>query len=402
MGAQDAMLARLQTELEDRKTFMDGLVEGAQQAARDLSAEEMELYTRANDRMKVLEGQMVPLRDAARISADSTRRSAELAQAFSANRNPALAATEYRTAGAYVADLYLARIGDDDANRRLEMFHRVAAHQTTADNPGMLPETIVGPLVNFVDGARPLVGAIGPVDLGPGSWSYARVTVHTQVGKQSAEKTELPSRKMTITKTPLAADTYGGYVNVSKQDINRSSPAILDMIINDLAGQYAVETENVAADVLEAAAVAGTTTIPATPTGLGIASAIWGAAGQVFAATRGQGRVVVAVAPDRLGMIGPLFPGVNPQNAFSTGFNASGIAQGEQGNISGLTVVMSAGLSAGRILVFSTASVKAFEFKYGNLQVVEPSVWGVQVGYAGDFDVAVIEPTAIVNVTTAA
>ena len=30
---------------------------------------------------------------------------------------------------------------------------------------------------------------------------------------------------MTITKTPLGADTFGGYVNVSKQDINRSSPA---------------------------------------------------------------------------------------------------------------------------------------------------------------------------------
>ena len=47
---------------------------------------------------------------------------------------------------------------------------------------------------------------------------------------------------------------------------------------------------------------------------------------------------------------------------------------------------MSAGLAAGQILVFSTAAVKAFEYRYGNLQVVEPSVWGVQVGYAGDFD----------------
>ena len=48
---------------------------------------------------------------------------------------------------------------------------------------------------------------------------------------------------MLVTKTPLGADTFGGYVNVSKQDINRSSPAILDMIINDLAEQYAIATE---------------------------------------------------------------------------------------------------------------------------------------------------------------
>ena len=62
---------------------------------------------------------------------------------------------------------------------------------------------------------------------------------------------------------------------------------------------------------------------------------------------------------------------------------------------------MSAGLATDTILVYSTAAVKAFEYKYGNLQVVEPSVWGVQVGYAGDFDSVVIEPTGVVRVTTA-
>ena len=60
---------------------------------------------------------------------------------------------------------------------------------------------------------------------------------------------------------------------------------------------------------------------------------------------------------------------------------------------------MSAGLANGTILVYSTAAAKTFEYKYGNLQVVEPSVWGVQVGYAGDFDCVVIEPLGIVKVT---
>ena len=51
-------------------------------------------------------------------------------------------------------------------------------------------------------------------------------------------------------------------------------------------------------------------------------------------------------------------------------------------------------------MVFSTAAVKAFEFKYGNLQVVEPSVWGVQVGYAGDFDCLAVEPAGIISIGT--
>ena len=83
------------------------------------------------------------------------------------------------------------------------------------------PRSIVGPVVNFVDTARPIVAAIGPQDLGTGSWSYAKVTQHTQVGVQAGEKTELASRKMTITKTPLAPDTYGGYVNVSQAGHHR-------------------------------------------------------------------------------------------------------------------------------------------------------------------------------------
>ena len=61
------------------------------------------------------------------------------------------------------------------------------------------------------------------------------------------------------------------------------------MVIKDLAQQYAIETEEEAADVLWAAATAG----PVIPTGpataAGVATAVWGAAGQVFAATKGQG-----------------------------------------------------------------------------------------------------------------
>ena len=307
---------------------------------------------------------------------------------------------EYRSAGQYVADRYMAQMGDEGALTRIEVFNRVAAHQTTADNPGLLPENIVAPIVNFVDTSRPIVSVIGPQDLGTGSWSYARITQHTQVGVQSAEKTELASRKMLITKTPLAAPTYGGYVNVPRQDINRTSPQILDMVIADLAGQYAIQTEAAAATDLTAAATAGPV-IPASPTAANVATAIYAAAGSVFTATQGQGRTVIALSPDQLGIIAPLFPGVNPQNAQSTGFSASDLAFGPVGAVSGLQVVMSAGLAADTILVFSTAAVRAFEARYGALQVVEPSVWGVQVGYAGDFETVVLEATGIIKVTTA-
>ena len=401
MPTVDAMIARLESELEERNHFVEGLVAGAQDGNRDLNSQEMELIGSARARITAIGDQLTPLRETSRITIESRNRMVEIDNEMQGQRRRAAGPPiEYRSAGAYVAELYYAQLGDHDAAERLEIFHRAAAHQTTADNPGLLPESIVQPIVNFIEVARPLIGTVGPIDLGAGAWSYARVTQHTAVGKQAGEKTELASRKMTITKTPLGADTFGGYVNVSKQDINRTSPAILDMVINDLAEQYGIETEEEMGSVLTAAATAGPT-IPATPTALNIAQAIWGAAGAAFAATKGQGRIVVAVSPDMLGLVGPLFPNVNPSNAYSPGFDAGAMGQGPQGVIAGLTVIMSAGLDDGTVLVYSTAAAKAFEYKYGNLQVVEPSVWGVQVGYAGDFDAVVIEPTGVIKVTAA-
>jgi hypothetical protein len=397
--ATDAVLVRYQAEVEEKKLQMDGIVEGAQAEGRDVTEAELELYNRHKERLAFLEQQMTPLREGARIAIESSRKLAEYASLYERRGPGAPGPVEYKTAGAYVADMYLSGLGDGEARERLDLYQRAAAHQTTADNPGLLPEHIVQPIVNYVEVARALSAAIGVVDLGGGSWSVARVTQHTQVGKQAGEKQELPSRKMTVTKTPLGQDTFGGYVNVSKQDINRTSPAILDMVITDLAQQYAIETEDETGTVLTAAAVAGPT-IPATPTGADIATAIWGAAGMAFAATKGQGRILVAVSPDMLGLIGPIFPPINPQNAFSSGFpNAANVQQGPVGSIAGLQVVMTAGLNPGTVLVLTTAAAACYEHVYGNLQVVEPSVWGVQVGYAGDFDCHVVEPTGIIKIT---
>ena len=81
-----------------------------------------------------------------------------------ATRRPPTSSTA--SAGAYIADMYYARMGDDDARQRMEIFHRAAAHQTTADNPGLIPETIVSPVVNFIEVARPICATLGPTDLG--------------------------------------------------------------------------------------------------------------------------------------------------------------------------------------------------------------------------------------------
>ena len=48
---------------------------------------------------------------------------------------------EYRSAGEYVLDRWRAGLGMEEAVYRLDLYHRAAAHQTTGDNPGLLPES---------------------------------------------------------------------------------------------------------------------------------------------------------------------------------------------------------------------------------------------------------------------
>jgi HK97 family phage major capsid protein len=390
------MLARYVGEIEDRQRFIDGLVEAAQSAdpPRDLKPEEMELVTRARERIGECNEQMKPLEEARRISGESSERVAAIAKFMSGDRDKPKEVA-YRSAGEYALDMWRGGLGDRDARERLDLYQRAAAHQTTGDNPGLLPEQILGPVVNFVDASRPLTGALGVRQLPSGSWSRPKVTQHTATAGQTGEKTELTSQKMTIAKLPVAASTYGGYVNVSRQDIDWTQPAIMDLVINDLAGEYAKDTENHTCSTLTTAAPAGPTLPTGVPTAAQVSAALWGAAATIIPATAGQGSLLAVAPPAMMGILGPLFPPVNPQNAQSGGFNVSAMGSGLAGNIAGIPVYVSNGMAANTILVLSSAAAEVYEDRIGSLQVVEPSVLGVQVAYAGYFAALVTEAAGL-------
>jgi HK97 family phage major capsid protein len=386
-------------EIEERQAFIDNLVTAAD--GKDLSDEQLELVTRARTRIEDINKQMGPLEDARRISADSHERMKSLV-AFMSESDNKPKDVEYRSAGEYVIDMWKSGLGGNagnDATRRLEIYNRAASHQTTGDNPGLLPTPILGPVVNFIDAARPLVSALGPRQLPGTGFSRPKVTQHTAVGAQSAEKAELVSQKMTIGKLTVTPATIGGYVNVSRQDIDWAQPSIMDLVITDLAAQYAITTE---ATAVQAFYTGGSTgpTIPATPTGDVVAANFWTAAASVYTATKGQGRVLAVASPDVLGILGPLFQPVNPMNQQGEGFSAGSFGLGAAGSISGIPVYVTAGFGAAkRLIVMSTAAGEVYEDRIGALQVVEPSVLGVQVAYAGYFASLIVEAAGIVKVT---
>lgn len=399
--ASDGMIRRLQKELEERASAAEAIIANAQDADRDLNESEEETLTNLRDRMGALNKQLDSLEDTAKLKDQVATRMKQLDHAATAVRRVGNEEIEYRSAGAWALDSYKAATGDRQANERLEVYWRAAAHQTTPDNLGIVPDPVVGDVINFIDAARPIVSFLGPQAMPSATWHRPHVTQGTSVavqgdnGAAADEKSELESQKMLITRLTANAVTYGGYVNVSRQNIDFSSPQALDLIINDLAARYAIQTEAALAAEL-ASSTATAVEYAADADAAGMAGALWEAVASVYAATKGQGRLALAVAPDRLRVFGQLFAPVNPQNAQSTGFSAGNFGQGIMGAISGVPVVMSAGLSEGEAFLFSSAAIEAFEQRVGTLQMTEPSVLGVQVAYAGYFTPLTIDDDGII------
>lgn len=402
--ANDAMIRRLEKELEERNSAAQGIIANANDAERDLNDAEKETLSSLEGRMGELQTQIQQLESTAEAATQVATRMKQLDQALTTARRVGEADIEYRSAGHWALDSYKAALGDRAAAERLEVFHRAAAHQKTTDNLGVVPDPIVGSLVSFIDAARPLTTVIGPQALPSSTFYRPKVTQGTTVavqgsaGAASDEKAELVSQKMTITRLTATAVTYGGYVNVSRQDIDFSSPQIMDIIINDLASRYAIQTEAAVGTALDGS-TATAVGYGASPTAATIRAALWAAAGDIYIGTAGQGRVVLALAPDRLEVFGPLFTPIVSVSQTGDGLSAGDYASGLVGAVAGIPTYMSAGLASTKAFLFSTAAIDVFEQRVGTLQVTEPSVLGVQVAYAGYFTPLRLQDTGIIELT---
>lgn len=399
--SSDQYIRRLEAELSEKESLVRGIYERANAGGRDVNEEEGQMVAECRGRMEQIKNQMEQAQEVNRIAFETRSKGQAVDQAISAMRGaPAMAEVEYRSAGEYMLDMWNSAQGNNAATDRLEVFNRAADHQKTGDLQGVIPDPIVGPVIDFIDAARPLVSTLGTLPLTSSTFYRPVIVQRPAVGLQGTnggpadEKTELESQKMIVNRLTVNAKTLGGYVNVSRQSIDFSSPSALDLVVNGLGQQYAIETEALVGTALNS------TTTPAvsygTATAASVAAAVWEAAGSVYTAVKGMGRLVIAISPDVLGVFGPLFAPVNPQNAQSAGFEAGRFGQGQMGTISGIPVVMSAALGAGDAFLLSTAALECFEQRVGTLQVVEPSVFGLQVAYAGYFSTLVVNDDAIV------
>lgn len=129
----------------------------------------------------------------------------------------------------------------------------------STDASGLVLEEFVGSqLVNVLDTRRPLFASMGSFPM-PRS-GVARipiVTQHTEVAARGVQKTEVPSRSLIVDSALHEAIWYAGAVDIAIELIRTSEIGVLDLVWNDLLGQYAIATEGALADLFDAAVTAG-------------------------------------------------------------------------------------------------------------------------------------------------
>jgi HK97 family phage major capsid protein len=411
----NAVLDRLLVQRQEQITFIDQTLDRVENEGRDLVDAETANLDAARQRIGELNAQIGPLEEFEKL------RSSHEAAVGALPRPQGLAAgprkvggndqtPQYRSAGEYVVDLIKARgihsDPDPAALARITQM-RVVADQKTTDTTGILPTPIVGQVVNLIDANRPLISSLGAKPLAgiPGStFSRPKITQHTTVGVQSGEKTQLSSQKMTISPVSFTKATYGGTVDISRQDIDWTSPGAWDILIRDLANVYAVQTETAVAAAFKAASTA-TAVVVATNDLKGWTLALYTAAMHAYQAS--------FMMPDRiwcsldvwaaLGSLVDVARIVLPQDTTAE-MGAPGTSElaSFRGDLLGVPRIVVPTFAAGTCFVGNSSLYEVYEEIIGLLSVIEPSILGVQVAYGGYVAFGTLSATGIVGLTAPA
>jgi hypothetical protein len=123
---------------------------------------------------------------------------------------------------------------------------------TTGDLDGILPLPIVGPIYSGIQGLRPVCDAVGVRAL-PASgkvFIVPKITTHTSISGPQTQNTTITAGQYVVEDIQVTKDIYGGYVEVSEASIDWTAPEVLQGLIEDMAKQYALATDNAAADAL--------------------------------------------------------------------------------------------------------------------------------------------------------
>lgn len=435
-------LQSLYAERDELEAFIERTVNGAMTGGedgkrRDLSVSERETLTKTRSRIAALDEQIEPLEEFEKVRAAGNAAARNYPPAgpsdrpgsdggndtssrtgLGAHTNPR--GVDYKTRGQVIVDQLRAAPGhmggqsDPAARERLmtagvrypgmsDDEARALVTQVTGDTPGILPIPIIGEVMNDVDAARPFVNSVGPKAMAFAGETFKRplITQHTAVGKQTTQATNtgIGSQKLVIGSVTFTKETWGGALQVSRQDIDWTSPSAWDAILNDLTQQYGLSTENVVADTFATAVTVATEVVGAAGIPGGGNLQAWIAALYASAALAYAG---AGELPDTIWMSLDMWSGLGPlidaQMAMQKSPGTSSLAS-FGGILTDLPRVVVPSFANGTLVIGAKRWTEVYEERLGLLQAVNPSILGVDIAYGGYIAFNTIKPAAFAKVT---
>jgi len=294
-------------------------------------------------------------------------------------------------------------VGGDQFQAMREGIQAAAPNVLTSDIPGVLPLPIVQPVYNNFIGRRPVIDAIGAKAMPQGGKVFIRpeVTTHTSIGNQATENTALTQGTFVVTDNQVTKGTYGGYVTLSEQSIDWSTPEIISLVLDDMGRIYANETDNVAADNLKTGATVTSNFASASETDPSYWQAwISAAATTILSGSNGNLPTHLFLSPDYWGVLmglsdsskRPLFPAVGPMNAYGN------LMPGQPNGIAfGLQVVVDRNFSANTIIVGDASGYEIFEQQKGAISIDVPSTLSRTIAFRGYLATLMIDASKFVK-----
>jgi len=272
-----------------------------------------------------------------------------------------------------------------------------AGDNVLSNDAGIVPVPILGPVFADINYIAPVLSALGTramPNAGAGA-TFIRPTwtTHPTAAQQSTELTAVSATTAVIASNTVTKVTFAGQATLSYQVIDFTDPAAMQIIVQDLAGQYLVAIDNYAADnLLTAATSAGVWDLSVTdlmksiydaavvssqatnmlPTHIFVDPATWALMGQLVDTT---GRPIFPA-------IGA--PGLNGMNTLGAGSAASWSGM----NPLGLEIVVDNNFAAKTMVIMNKNAFEVYRQDRGMLSVELPSTLGRQMsvfGYAATF-----------------